>query len=49
MLCRWLRSHQREGVQFLFDCVTDVRKYGGCGCILADDSAPPPPPPPPRT
>ena len=39
MLCRWLRPHQREGVQFLFDCVTDARQFGGCGCILADDSA----------
>lgn len=60
MLCKWLRTHQREGcvawplqggdalprhaltrplrrVQFMFECVTDLRKFGGQGCILADD------------
>lgn len=35
-LCRFLRSHQREGVQFMFDCVTGQRDFGK-GCILADD------------
>jgi DNA repair and recombination RAD54-like protein len=24
-------------VQFMFECVTDLRKFGGQGCILADD------------
>ena len=32
-----LRPHQREGVQFLFDCVMGVKGYAGEGCILADD------------
>ena len=36
-LCRWLRPHQREGVQFCFDCVMGLREYDGAGCILADD------------
>jgi len=36
-LCRWLREHQREGVQFLFDCCMGLRDYEGEGCILADD------------
>ncbi|DBA95427.1 TPA: DNA-dependent ATPase protein rad54 [Trebouxia sp. C0006] len=37
MLTRWLRAHQREGVQFLFDCVTGLRSDIGQGAILADD------------
>lgn len=37
MLTRWLRPHQREGVQFMFECVTGQRVEGGQGCILADD------------
>ena len=36
-LCRWLRSHQREGTQFLFNCLMGLRDFDGCGCILADD------------
>jgi DNA repair and recombination RAD54-like protein len=36
-ICRFLRSHQREGTQFLFDCTMGQREYDGCGCILADD------------
>jgi len=36
-LCRWLREHQREGTQFLFDCCMGLRDYDGEGCILADD------------
>ncbi len=31
MLTRWLRAHQREGVQFLFDCVTGLRSNIGQG------------------
>jgi DNA repair and recombination protein RAD54 and RAD54-like protein len=34
---RFLRPHQREGVQFMFDCVCQVRGFNGQGCILADD------------
>jgi DNA repair and recombination RAD54-like protein len=32
-----LRPHQREGVRFMFDCVTGNRVGGYEGCILADD------------
>ena len=32
-----LRPHQREGVQFLFECVMGLRGFEGNGCILADD------------
>lgn len=34
---KWLRPHQREGVQFMFDCVSQIRGFDGMGCILADD------------
>jgi DNA repair and recombination RAD54-like protein len=37
MLTRFLRPHQREGVQFMFECVCGLRSYDGHGCILADD------------
>lgn len=37
MLTKWLRPHQREGVQFMFDCVTGIKGFEGAGCILADD------------
>ncbi|KAK9862776.1 hypothetical protein WJX84_003791 [Apatococcus fuscideae] len=37
MLCKWLRPHQREGIQFMFECVAGLRQYEGQGCILADD------------
>ena len=36
-LCDWLRPHQRDGVQFLFKCVTGQGKFSGNGCILADE------------
>jgi len=36
-LTRFLRPHQREGVQFMFECVTGLRSFDGQGCILADD------------
>lgn len=32
-----LRPHQREGVQFMYDCVTGVKIENYHGCILADD------------
>lgn len=32
-----LRPHQREGVQFLFECTMGMRGFDGQGCILADD------------
>ena len=31
MLTKWLRAHQREGVQFMFDCVTGQKPSGGHG------------------
>ena len=34
-LCKWLRPHQREGVQFMYECVMSLRDYKGSGCILA--------------
>ena len=37
MLTKWLRPHQREGVQFMFECVSRLRATEGAGCILADD------------
>ncbi|CAD7701124.1 unnamed protein product [Ostreobium quekettii] len=36
-LTKFLRPHQREGVQFMFDCVAGLKDFGGQGCILADD------------
>jgi hypothetical protein len=36
-VCKFLREHQREGLQFLFDCVHGLKPHGGSGCILADD------------
>ncbi|CAM0943959.1 unnamed protein product [Alopecurus aequalis] len=38
LLVRYLRPHQREGVQFMFDCVSgSLSDDGITGCILADD------------
>eukprot|EP00934_Nitzschia_sp_Nitz4_P000638 Nitzschia sp. Nitz4//scaffold52_size167869//21055//24830//NITZ4_002260-RA/size167869-snap-gene-0.208-mRNA-1//1//CDS//3329553987//638//frame0 len=37
ILAKWLRPHQREGVQFMYECVMGLKDYGGQGCILADD------------
>jgi DNA repair and recombination RAD54-like protein len=37
ILCKFLREHQREGVQFVFDCITGAKPFAGNGCILADD------------
>ena len=33
---KWLRAHQREGVQFLYECVMGLKRFDGSGCILAD-------------
>ena len=30
-----LRPHQREGVVFLYECVTGMKDYSGLGAILA--------------
>ncbi|CAB9516608.1 DNA repair and recombination protein RAD54-like (Fragment) [Seminavis robusta] len=39
VLAKWLRPHQREGVQFMYECVMGLKKdsFEGNGCILADD------------
>ncbi|GLJ13244.1 hypothetical protein SUGI_0208600 [Cryptomeria japonica] len=42
ILVRFLRPHQREGVQFIFECVAGLREFSRAdkshaGCILADD------------
>ncbi|OMO63212.1 SNF2-related protein [Corchorus olitorius] len=38
LLVRFLRPHQREGVQFMFECVSGVYSAANIyGCILADD------------
>ncbi|KAL1860911.1 helicase [Paecilomyces lecythidis] len=37
LLTKHLRQHQREGVQFLYECVMGLRDFGGEGAILADD------------
>ena len=36
VLAKWLRPHQREGVQFLYECVMGLKGFAGNGCILAD-------------
>ncbi|RDX55621.1 hypothetical protein OH76DRAFT_1397013 [Lentinus brumalis] len=37
VIARHLRPHQKEGVQFLYECVMGLRKHEGQGCILADE------------
>ncbi|KAL4880231.1 DNA-dependent ATPase [Aspergillus karnatakaensis] len=37
ILSKHLRPHQREGVQFLYECVMGMRSFNGEGAILADD------------
>ena len=37
VLAKWLRPHQREGVQFMYECVMGLKDFNGAGCILADD------------
>jgi hypothetical protein len=36
VLARTLRPHQREGVQFMYECVMGLKDFEGNGCILAD-------------
>ncbi|KAL1245871.1 DNA repair and recombination protein RAD54-like [Trichinella spiralis] len=36
-LSKILRPHQREGVKFMYDCVTGKRIEGSYGCIMADE------------
>ena len=37
LLSRVLRPHQREGVKFMYECVTGVRIPDSHGCIMADE------------
>ena len=37
LIGKLLREHQRDGVQFLYECVMGMRGSHGEGCILADD------------
>lgn len=37
MLCKVLRPHQREGVKFMYDCVTGVTIPNSYGVIMADE------------
>uniref|UniRef100_A0A5S6QDD4 DNA repair and recombination protein RAD54-like n=1 Tax=Trichuris muris TaxID=70415 RepID=A0A5S6QDD4_TRIMR len=37
MLAKVLRPHQREGVKFMYDCVTGRKIEGSYGCIMADE------------
>lgn len=36
-LCRVLRPHQREGVVFLYKCISGIRSVDFTGAILADE------------
>ncbi|XP_033215367.1 DNA repair and recombination protein RAD54-like [Belonocnema kinseyi] len=37
LLCNILRPHQREGVKFMYECVTGKRIENAYGCIMADE------------
>jgi DNA repair and recombination RAD54-like protein len=37
ILSKVLRPHQREGVKFMYDCVTGVKIENHHGCIMADE------------
>ncbi|CRG98494.1 DNA repair protein RAD54, putative [Plasmodium relictum] len=37
ILAQHLREHQREGVQFIFECLMNLKDEKISGCILADD------------
>lgn len=37
VLTKVLRPHQREGVKFMYDCVTGKQIEGSTGCIMADE------------
>lgn len=37
VLSKVLRPHQREGVKFMYDCVTGQQIEGSYGCIMADE------------
>ncbi len=37
LLTAVLRPHQREGVKFMYDCVTGIQIADNYGCIMADE------------
>lgn len=37
VLGKFLRPHQRQGVQFLYNCITGQGGFKGNGAILADE------------
>ena len=37
ILSKVLRPHQREGVRFLYDCITGTKIPDSFGCIMADE------------
>ena len=37
LVCKVLRPHQREGVKFMYDCVTGRKIDGHFGCLMADE------------
>lgn len=37
LLSKILRPHQREGVKFMWDCITGKQIEGSYGCIMADE------------
>lgn len=37
LLTKFLRRHQREGVEFMYECVMGMRDFDGQGAILADE------------
>jgi DNA repair and recombination protein RAD54B len=38
VICQHLRDHQRQGVAFMYECLMDMKDYGGEGVLLADES-----------
>ena len=36
-IARHLRPHQKEGVQFLYECIMGIKDFEGNGAILADE------------
>jgi hypothetical protein len=36
-IARHLRPHQKEGVQFLYECIMGIKEFEGSGAILADE------------
>ncbi|CAO3659842.1 unnamed protein product [Umbelopsis ramanniana] len=37
VICQHLRDHQRQGVTFMYECLMDMKDYGGEGVLLADE------------